>query len=86
MLTNGFDRHEFYHRYAMRVGSAASVLAGLLLLERIEKQRQTVILVQLGVHGWFRPTVLPAVENNRHNMRDSSPNSIEIQKLIRVIK
>lgn len=48
----------------MRISTLAGVLASLLLLERIKEQGQTMILVQLGVHGRLGVTRVRAVKNN----------------------
>lgn len=48
----------------MRISTLAGVLASLLLLERIKEQGQTMILMQLSVHGRLGVTRVRAVKNN----------------------
>lgn len=50
LLTYSIDRHRLLQLNRIRVSGFARVFPSLLLLQRVEEQRQTVILVQFGVH------------------------------------
>lgn len=50
LLTYGIDRHRLLQLNRIRVSGFARVFPSLLLLQRVEEQRQAVILVQFGVH------------------------------------
>lgn len=53
-LTYGVDRHGLLQLNRVRVRGLARVFASLLFLQRVEEQRQAVILEQFGVHRRLR--------------------------------
>lgn len=64
ILTDSIDNHGLVQLLVTRIRPLAGVFAGLLLLERIKEQGQTMILVQLGVHGRLGVARVRAVKNN----------------------
>lgn len=56
LLTYGIDRHRLLQLNRIRVSGLARVFSSLLFLQRVEEQRQTVVLEQFRVHRRLRMT------------------------------